>query len=588
MATIQELEAALRKAHAAGNVDHARRFADAIRKQRGTDPNVGRSGVTREQRQAQIAEADAALNYDRRLAGLNRQEQAGRAASISGRGILTGLASIPDIVVSPLVSLFNRATEKAPTPSALITGQRERYVPQQMDVTGGVNYLADLLGAARPETSGERVLSDVSGATSAALTGVGIGNQLTRALSPVAQGVGRALQSRPALQAASAATGATAQGVTRESGGSTGAQIGAGLAGVFAPSAAIDGIPAALSGALSRSVPEGRKQTARAAQQMGIELTPPQVSDSRFLRNAQSLMRSVPFTGAQGRYQEQVGQFNRQLARTIGQEADAITPEVYQAARASQNQAFDDLTARNNLRIDQPLMQRLQDVADKAMTQDMKKLVTDATDAFFAEATTGPGGISVPGGAYQALDSQLNAVIKQGGAPAHYLSQVRNAIRDAMDRSISPEDAQAWRQLRQEYGNRKTLTNLVGKSDSGQIPPAQVMGASMVGNSSREAMAAGQRGPLGDLARIGQLLKEPPSSNTAERLFAGGAMTGVAAIDPVTGGLSAAALNLLSRGMDSRALARLMIQENPGLTQEVAERIIAQSMPAATAVQAQQ
>lgn len=43
MATIQELEDGLRKAHAAGNSEHARRFADAIRKQRtqqGGDPGA--------------------------------------------------------------------------------------------------------------------------------------------------------------------------------------------------------------------------------------------------------------------------------------------------------------------------------------------------------------------------------------------------------------------------------------------------------------------------------------------------------------------------------------------------------------------
>lgn len=46
MATIQELEEGLRKAHAAGNTDHARRFADAIRKQREAQPRADFSGVT--------------------------------------------------------------------------------------------------------------------------------------------------------------------------------------------------------------------------------------------------------------------------------------------------------------------------------------------------------------------------------------------------------------------------------------------------------------------------------------------------------------------------------------------------------------
>jgi hypothetical protein len=101
-------------------------------------------------------------------------------------------------------------------------------------------------------------------------------------------------------------------------------------------------------------------------------------------------------------------------------------------------------------------------------------------------------------------------------------------------------------------------------------------------------MAAGNRGPIGDLARIGQLMKEPPTSGTTERSVVSGMLGGATMIDPVTGTLTAAGLNLLSRGIDSRALARLMIQENPGMSLEVAQRIINQSLPAATAVQATQ
>lgn len=529
--------------------------------------------VTREQRQAQIAQADAALNYENRLNSLNQQEQAGRLSGIGGRGILTGLAAIPDLAVSPITNLVNRALPEN---------------MQQRDIGGSVNALLDALGTARPETGGERMLQDVTAGTSAALVPAGIGNNLTRALSPVVQRVGQSLAARPGLQLASGVTGATASSATRESGGGPGAQLVAGLLGSFAPAVAVEGLPALASGALSRSVPEQRKEVARMAADMGIELSPAQLSDSRFLKWAQSMLRSIPFTGAQGRYQRQVGQFNRQLANAIGQDADNITPEVYSAARQAQSQQFNDLTARNALKVDQSLMTRLQEVADKAVTQDMRNLVDELTGAFFSEARTGPGGVTVPGQAYQALDSTLNNIVKNGGMPGHYAGQVRDAIRNAMDRSISPEDAAAWRQLRQEYGARKTLTGLAAKAEGGNIPPAQVMGAATVGNSSREAMAAGNRGPIGDLARIGQLMKEPPTSGTTERSVVSGMLGGATMIDPVTGTLTAAGLNLLSRGIDSRALARLMIQENPGMSLEVAQRIINQSLPAATAVQATQ
>jgi len=98
--------------------------------------------------------------------------------------------------------------------------------------------------------------------------------------------------------------------------------------------------------------------------------------------------------------------------------------------------------------------------------------------------------------------------------------------------------------------------------------------------------SSGRRGNIGDLARIGQLMKEPPSSGSAERGLVGTMMGAGAYIDPVTGTLTAAALNLLSRGVDSQSLGRLMIQENPGLTPEVVEQIIARSIvPAAVSAQ---
>jgi hypothetical protein len=650
MATIQQLEDGLRKAHAAGNQEHARRFAQAIRDMRsqqqaapsapteadriaqfdraaqkayagtGTDQfgggrpdfsgvttrvdsteqiqdmpavkalppaDVGLSGVTREERQRQIREADRALAEQAR--GVERQEKLGRALSITGRSILSGLAAIPDIFVAPLTDVVNRAGQKKTGLSGLITGEEERYFPRQMNLTESVNYLADKAGAARPETAGERVYSDFASGLTGAATGIGAGRQMAQSGNQVVSRVGQLLQSRPGLQLAGAGTGAVAQGVTRESGGTPTQQVGAGLIGAMTPAALAEGVPAAVSGALSRSVPEARKQVARQARDMGIDLSPAQLSDSRFLKWAQSMLRSIPFTGAQGRYQQQVGQFNRALTRTVGENADSLTPEVYAGAKARQSQTYDDLTSRTAVKVDDSLIKRLSSIADGAkINSDAKKAVEDAIDALYSQATTGKGGVVIPGEAFQAFDSQLGGMIKSGGPLSYHLGMVQGAVRNALEKSVSPKDADAWRQLRREYGARKTLAPLVAKAEGGMIPPGQVMGAATNSAAAKEAMASGRRGDVGDLARIGQLMKEPPSSGTAERSLVGGVLGGAAYMDPITGGLTAAGLNLLSRGVDSRSLARLMIQENPGLTMEAAERIIAQSLPAATAVQATQ
>lgn len=233
MATLPELENALRKAHAAGNTEHARRFADEIRKMRGSDfsgvsTNVDSSyqvvpRVTREQRQAQIAQADAALNYENRLNSLNQQEQAGRLSGIGGRGILTGLAAIPDLAVSPITNLVNRALPEN---------------MQQRDIGGSVNALLDALGTARAETPGERIYQDTTSGVTSAVVPVGIGNTLARSARPVVSGVGRTLASNPLAQIIGGGTGAVASSSTREAGGGPMAQLGAGFLGALAPFAA--------------------------------------------------------------------------------------------------------------------------------------------------------------------------------------------------------------------------------------------------------------------------------------------------------------------------------------------------------------
>lgn len=531
-----------------------------------------------------IAEREAA-EYQAKIDAGQPVRQLGRALALGGRAITRGAVALPDIVVSPITSLINYLGEKGETPQSLITGQRERYFPRLKNLTESADALSDALGAPQPETPAERLSSDVTSAVAGAPGGVALGRQLAQRAPGVVSRIGQTLAERPGLQIASAATGAGAAGSAREAGVGPAGQVVAGLGGALAPSAPAIAT-AGLSGALSGTVPAARKELAREAQRQGITLTPAQLSDSRFIKFAQSALRSVPFTGAQGRFQRQTGDFNRALARTIGEDADNLGAEVFSRAKARHSAKFDELTSRNALRVDNDLLRNLSDIADSAkISPDIARDVEAAIDRLYAQATTGNGGVVIPGRAYQAFDSELGSIIKNGGPPAHFLGQVQSTVRNAMDRSIAPEDVQAWRQLRREYGNRKALTPLAAKAEEGQIRPAQVLGAATSTKAGKEAMATG-RSALAPLSRIGQLMKEPPSSGTAERATVSGLLGGAAYIDPVTGGLTAGALNLLSRGLDSRRLAQLMIRENPGMTLDTALEVIKRSaVPAAIVTQ---
>ncbi len=327
--------------------------------------------------------------------------------------------------------------------------------------------------------------------------------------------------------------------------------------------------------ATAAKVPEHVRAVYEAAKARGIELTPGQLSDSRFMKWTQSMLRSVPFTGAQGRYDQQVGAFNRQLAKTIGEDAPVINSQVYGQAKARQSAKFEELTSRNALKVDDKLLRNLSDIADSAkISPKIAEEVDAAIDSLYARATTGPGGVVIPGEAYQAFDSELGQIIKAGGSHAHFIGNVQSAVRRAMDASISPEDAGAWKALRTEYGNRKKLTALVAGANDGPISPARVQAAVTSTKSGKESVASGGGGDLATLGRIGQRMKEPPSSGTAERLIAGGIF------NPINWpyyGIGGTAGLTAGRLVDSKTLTKIIMRQNPGMTSEAAAKFIARA-----------
>lgn len=330
----------------------------------------------------------------------------------------------------------------------------------------------------------------------------------------------------------------------------------------------------AVAGSAKGAVSDAAREVYEAAKARGINLSPAQLSDSRFLRFAQSMLRSVPFTGAQGRYANQVGNFTRAVSKEIGEDTDRITPEVYAGAKRRIGGEFNRLSDRNSLQVSTDAAGKLAAVQREASQfggPETQRAVDSTLARLFDQLEDGV----VPGRAYQSLDSQLGKLMKSGGEKAHYLGEVRGVLREAMDASISPADRSAWQTARGQYRNLKTIRDIVAKDGGdGTIPPAQLMGRVTSGNAGKESMASGNRGGLGELAKIGQRMKEPPSSGSAERGLVGGLMGGAAYIDPVTGGATALGLNLLSRGLDSQALARFLMRENPGMTADAAAQIV--------------
>lgn len=293
------------------------------------------------------------------------------------------------------------------------------------------------------------------------------------------------------------------------------APVVGGLLGGFAPSA--------FAAARNARVPTGgmTPETAKLAQQMideGIDLFPGQVGN-KVAKIAYDAVSKVPFSGTAKR-QGQLRQFNAAVARTFGEQADSITPEVMARAKSRIGSEFNDVFARNNIFADKGLLDDLGDIQLRATTNLTDAQANDVGKAIAAvlnEANKNGGVLN--GRKYHAFTSQGGALkVLTGNADPNikfYGMQVREALDNAFERFAPAEDVARLQVAKDQYRNMKTVQDIVGKATDGNISPALLLGRVMA-NDKNMAYTGG--GKLGSLAQGGQqFLKEVAGSQTPER-----------------------------------------------------------------------
>lgn len=277
------------------------------------------------------------------------------------------------------------------------------------------------------------------------------------------------------------------------------------------------------AGKMARKVAGGVSPETRAlfdaAQKQGIPVNAAQLSDSKPLKVLASVAEKLPLSGAGKARDAQQAAFNRAVSRTFGAESDKVTSDVYSMAKGRLGAEFERLSANNAVKVSDELLGKLSAIQDEAArfgTDDSARAVGNVIDELLGKVDQAG---TLPGRTYQSLDSQLGKLTKAGGEKAHFLGQIRETMRGAMDESISAGDKAAWQTAREQYKALKTVRDLVAKSPEGDISPALLMGRVNASQAGKEAMASGRGGKLGELARIGQrFIKDPvPDSGTAQR-----------------------------------------------------------------------
>jgi hypothetical protein len=299
-----------------------------------------------------------------------------------------------------------------------------------------------------------------------------------------------------------------------------------------------------------------------AAKKRGIDLTPAQLSDSRFLAYLRKQLGALPGSGAVARQAKQEEAFGRAVARTVG-DTEPVTPEVYDRTMTRLGAEFDRFTKRD-LPMSDTFMQRLLDIQEDAAAVADENAMR-ATKHFVNRIFKQGDGGRLPGQAVKSLDSELARVQGMGGEKAQYAAKLRDALHDELETVMPRADFDAWAQARQQYRNLMRITPLVARD--GKVSPGKLMGAVTSRQADKRAMARGRGGELGELARIGQRMKAPPTSGTPEGVQSAAAAVGIlnAPLQTLAGLTAGRAARAVS---DSDLLAMLLMRQGRGQTRQ--------------------
>jgi hypothetical protein len=255
-------------------------------------------------------------------------------------------------------------------------------------------------------------------------------------------------------------------------------------------------------------------------------LTAGQRTGNKPLQYLESASSSQPMAGggAQRIQTEGQRQFTEAAMRRAGTGPDAA-PEVLAQNQQRLGNEFERLSSQNNLMPDNQFVTDIVNaVRDYRRVPDsqQRQMLQGYVDDIIGHVNNG----TMPGPQYQEMRSRLsrqaNSLRMSDPTLSGALGNLRDALDNAMGRSIAPADQEAWQAARQQYGAQKVLEKTASRAGEataeGQIVPANLRNT--VAAENRGAYARGE-GPFSELARAGSAIMKPlPDSGTAQRLKA--------------------------------------------------------------------
>ncbi len=499
MADIQQLERALVKADAAGDVDAARAFAAEIRKLRTTPA------------------AAPAPAPEKSFA-----EKVGQGLGNLGAGLVRGAGSIGATILAP-VDIINDAIDGK---GLSLESNRER----RRGIDGGLEELGadtdSLLykgGKIAGEIAGTAgaggVLANGGRALAPALAATPTGGRLLAAMAsggfrtgvPAGASLGAKAADLGIRSAGGAAAGAASAGLVNPEDAALGAGLGFALPGA----AKGVGVAANYAGGKAADFLRGSgvlpavAQLAQRAKELGINVPADRIANSKPLNALAASLNYIPGSGRAATEKTMQSQLNRALSRTFGQDTDNVTMGL-RKAREELGDEFDRVLQANRVQVDQSFLNALSQAESRAQAElgaDGARIIKNQIDEIMAKAAaTG----DIDGQAAYNIKKTLDRIGKRNSPEAFYASDLKRDLMEALNRSMTPEAAAAFAKTRQQYGNMLSLDKLAQNGVDGDVSIARIANLKNIGNKDLQELAdisaqflKGREGQHGAMQRVG-------------------------------------------------------------------------------------
>lgn len=285
--------------------------------------------------------------------------------------------------------------------------------------------------------------------------------------------------------AGGAVTGGASAGLVNPDDSLTGAGIGGALPGVakLAGKAGSSIGQAFRGGGVSPEV----AALAGKAKSLGIDIPADRLVQSKPLDAVASTLNYVPFSGRAATEAKMGTQLNEALSRTFGENSSNVT-QALRSAQTKLGGQFDTFLKNNTVNVDDQFMTELAEAANRASRElgtDGASIIGKQVDDILAKAGSG----QIDGQAAYNIKKTLDRIGNRNSPEAWYALDLKKSLMDVLNRSVGPDKAQAFGQLRQQYGNMLDLQKIAKNGAEGEISVARLANMRGIKNDQMQDLA---------------------------------------------------------------------------------------------------